>query len=364
LKKKLQVFVSSTYEDLKEERQYAVQAILTSGHIPAGMELFSAGDESQKETIKKWIEESDVYLLILGGRYGSIDLTTGKSYTHWEYEYAGELGKPRFAVVISEVTLEKKVMSHGTAVMEKENQTLYKEFRKEVLSKLCKIYDDYRDIQLAIFHKMGEYSSREDLIGWIHGNEVPNTTELINENSRLRIENTSLNQEIKHHMVQLEDLLKRKVNVRNFEGQSYEDLKHALSNIMVKLSKAFGESSGTEHSCFKLFIAFKDSFATGLTNQYSMSEQSQFLFFSLAPKLMTFNLIEKVKVTGTKYEKIQTSKLGFEFLKFYELDKLKASTKVNSTTKTISKETDEEEKPSSEIAETKKRTPIKRKTTG
>jgi hypothetical protein len=39
-KKKLQVFVSSTYEDLREERQAAVEAILTAGHIPAGMRDF------------------------------------------------------------------------------------------------------------------------------------------------------------------------------------------------------------------------------------------------------------------------------------------------------------------------------------
>jgi hypothetical protein len=41
-RKKLQVFVSSTYEDLKE-RQAAVEVILTAGHIPAGVELFAAG---------------------------------------------------------------------------------------------------------------------------------------------------------------------------------------------------------------------------------------------------------------------------------------------------------------------------------
>ena len=45
LRKRLQVFVSSTYTDLKEERQAAVEAILTAGQIPAGMELFTAGDE-------------------------------------------------------------------------------------------------------------------------------------------------------------------------------------------------------------------------------------------------------------------------------------------------------------------------------
>jgi len=52
-KKKLQVFVSSTYLDLKNERQAAVEAILKAGHIPAGMELFAAGNESQFETIRR-----------------------------------------------------------------------------------------------------------------------------------------------------------------------------------------------------------------------------------------------------------------------------------------------------------------------
>src|SRR3954449_11222354 len=99
-RKKLQVFVSSTYADLRDERQAAVEAILTAGHIPAGMELFAAGDESQMNAIRRWIDESDVFLLILGGRYGSIDPSNGKSYIHLEYEYAVEQGKPFFAVVI------------------------------------------------------------------------------------------------------------------------------------------------------------------------------------------------------------------------------------------------------------------------
>jgi hypothetical protein len=53
MKKKLQVFVSSTYSDLIPERQAAVAAILKSGHIPAGMELFTAADKSQMKTIEQ-----------------------------------------------------------------------------------------------------------------------------------------------------------------------------------------------------------------------------------------------------------------------------------------------------------------------
>jgi hypothetical protein len=72
------------------ERQAAVEAILRAGHIPAGMELFAAGDESQLETIRRWIDDSDVFMLILGGRYGSIEPKSGKSYLQLEYEYAAD----------------------------------------------------------------------------------------------------------------------------------------------------------------------------------------------------------------------------------------------------------------------------------
>ena len=75
-KTKLQIFISSTYEDMKVERQAAVEAILKAGHIPAGMELFTGGDKSQWDVIKKWIKDSDAFMLILGGRYGSIEKGT------------------------------------------------------------------------------------------------------------------------------------------------------------------------------------------------------------------------------------------------------------------------------------------------
>lgn len=49
MKKKFQVFISSTYTDLIEERQVAVESVLNAGHIPAGMELFKSGDRTQKK---------------------------------------------------------------------------------------------------------------------------------------------------------------------------------------------------------------------------------------------------------------------------------------------------------------------------
>lgn len=81
--KKLQLFIASTYVDLKEERKVAVKSILESGHILAGMELFTANSEEQRNVIKKWINNSDIYLLILGGRYGTINNQTEISWFKW-----------------------------------------------------------------------------------------------------------------------------------------------------------------------------------------------------------------------------------------------------------------------------------------
>ncbi len=44
-----QVFVSSTFRDLQEERQKVLQAILEVQAFPAGMELFPAADAEQFE---------------------------------------------------------------------------------------------------------------------------------------------------------------------------------------------------------------------------------------------------------------------------------------------------------------------------
>ena len=54
--KKYQVFISSTYLDLIRYRQAVSDEITFRGHIPAGMELFKAGNESQLKTIYKWID--------------------------------------------------------------------------------------------------------------------------------------------------------------------------------------------------------------------------------------------------------------------------------------------------------------------
>ena len=51
MEKKYQIFISSTYEDLKTARKKVQDAILSMYHFPVGMELFGAADEDQWEII-------------------------------------------------------------------------------------------------------------------------------------------------------------------------------------------------------------------------------------------------------------------------------------------------------------------------
>jgi hypothetical protein len=229
-KKKLQVFVSSTYIDLQEERQAAVQAILTAGHIPAGMELFAAGDETQMNVIKRWIDESDIFMLILGGRYGSIERNSGKSYIQLEYEYALKKGKPLFAVVISKDCLEEKVKKNGTQVIELDNPDKLREFRGLVRSKMVRFWSDAKDIKLSILETLADFSRRSDLIGWIPGSESVDTGALAEEIVRLTKENAELRESVSKGLAQS----------TKYSGLTYDEMVALLSrrNLLKLLLKS------------------------------------------------------------------------------------------------------------------------------
>ena len=105
MEKKYQIFISSTYEDLKEERKKVQDTILSMYQFPIGMEMFSAADEEQWEIIRETIDSSDYYILIIGHRYGSVieqGEYAGISYTQKEFRYALERKIPVLAFLIDD----------------------------------------------------------------------------------------------------------------------------------------------------------------------------------------------------------------------------------------------------------------------
>ena len=246
LKKRLQVFISSTYVDLKVERQAAVSAILTSGHIPAGMELFTAGDQSQMEVIKQWIDESDVYLLILGSRYGSIEPETGKSYTHLEYEYALSKNKPLFACVIKDSAIDARIEKLGRMCLEFKNPRKLEGFRSLVLSKMSGFWSDTKDIELEVIKTLQTFSRREELIGWVKGDESVNTVALSEELARLSKENAELREQLLSQ--------DKGDSSANTLGIPNEDMKYILESTNFPVSSLNAHQIKDLNSKFKLDI--------------------------------------------------------------------------------------------------------------
>lgn len=304
MKKKLQIFISSTYIDLKEERQAAVEAILGSKHIPAGMELFRAGNTSQLDTIKKWINQSDVYMLILGGRYGSIEPESGKSYTQLEYEYAIEKDIPVFAVVLKEKFLYEKASSQGNDVIEDFSKEEYKNFKKLVMSKMVKEVEDCKDIQLSVKDSISELEEEYSLMGWIRAWEVEDSTKIIQENNELLKENSKLKEQID------------KINTTNeTQDIKYKDLKQLLISKSIEIPKeVLSDDTNMNMNYIEFILTFENLLITGIVNKVDMGEFRQYLYFSICPFLVTLGLLEVNKIAGAKYRRIELSKSGKKFI--------------------------------------------------
>lgn len=304
--RKLQVFVSSTFTDLIEERQAAVSAILKAGHMPAGMELFTAANKSQWETITKWIDESDVYMLILGGRYGSVEPISGLSYTELEYDYAVLKGKPLFAIVAKESAIEAKVKLRGTEVVERANAAKLEAFRAKVLSNISTFFEDEKDIRLAVMESLMHLSGLHAQAGWVRASTVVETKSLDEAIIRLRSENA-----------RLEADLKKAVSASKRSASSpesdFDSLKSVLEATIVALPVSDGNPDGTiKRNILEISSAYLDTLITGVQSN-SSSASREWLFNKVFPKLILHGLAKSEKPSGMFYYKSQLNPVGLAF---------------------------------------------------
>ncbi len=291
--KKYQVFISSTYLDLIDERQAAVEAILKAGHIPAGMELFTASNKSQWDIIKKWIDESDIYMLILGGRYGSIEPESGLSYTELEYNYALQQNKPLFAVVMKDVALQAKVKVDGSSILELENPAKLKDFNTKVTSYMCSFFEDHKDIKLAVHESIGQLQKENQVVGWIRANSVQNPKEYLDQILNLQQQIQKLDNE--------NNLLKRKKTSNNTSEEEMVELIELFSQEKVSLKRLQAEENNfpDEITVLHAIKSFKDKITVGADNSMNASDYDYFIFYDLAPKLIIHNLMQLQKLTNT-----------------------------------------------------------------
>ncbi len=165
--KRYQVFVSSTFNDLEEERQEVMHALLELDCIPAGMELFPAANETQWNLIKRVIDDCDYYVLVLAGRYGSTN-AEGVSYTEMEYRYALEIEKPTIAFVHRDTGKIPAKKSEATD----EGKAKLAEFRALVEKKLCKQWETPQELGSVVSRSLIQLTKSTPAIGWVRANEL------------------------------------------------------------------------------------------------------------------------------------------------------------------------------------------------
>ena len=186
MERRYQVFVSSTYEDLEEERREVMQALLTIGCFPAGMELFPAADDDQWTLIKREIDQSDYYLVISAGKYGSIHPTENKSFTQIEYEYAVSKGKPVMAFLYKD--LGKLAVEKTESDPSRRHQL--EGFRELAKSRVCKMWDSRDALGKAVYQSLIHMIRERPSTGWVRATGVHDETEVLKlKNHSLQLEN-------------------------------------------------------------------------------------------------------------------------------------------------------------------------------
>ncbi len=204
--KRYQVFVSSTYEDLIEERLEVMKALLELDCIPCGMEYFPAANEDQWTFIKKLIDVCDYYVVIISGKYGSED-AEGKSYTRKEYEYALSKEIPTIGFIRHDLNS----LPQGKKEQEPKNIKKLDEFIALVRSKMCKEWNNSYELGAVVSRSLTQLIKSNPRIGWIRANRASNE-DTLNEINILRKE--------KEKLVAL---------LQNYEGKTKYEIKDLAS---------------------------------------------------------------------------------------------------------------------------------------
>jgi hypothetical protein len=164
MERRYQVFVSSTYTDLREERRELIQALLEMECLPAGMELFPAANESQWELIKQAIDDSDYYVVVVGSRYGSMG-PAGVSYTEQEYDYAVSTGMS----VLGFVHQDPDSLPRSKSEVDPDGYARLATFREKVKSRPVRFYMSPEDLGGKVSRSLNIARTRDPREGWVRG---------------------------------------------------------------------------------------------------------------------------------------------------------------------------------------------------
>lgn len=178
--------MSSTYKDLIEERKEVIHALLELDCIPAGMELFPATDEDAWSLIKEIIDGCDYYILILAGKYGSLN-SGGVGYTEMEYDYAIQIGKPVLCFLHDDID----ELTSGKVESTAKGKKSLTAFREKASKKHCKFWSDASDLGGKVSRSLVQLRKRHPSDGWVPGRFAADQ-KMLSEMEAMRVKITEL----------------------------------------------------------------------------------------------------------------------------------------------------------------------------
>lgn len=230
VERRFDVFVSSTYEDLIEERKEVTQAILECDCMPVGMEMFPASNLEQWNFIKKVIDKSDIYLVIIAGKYGSESRDESGhriSYTEMEFNYALKQGKPILAFLVDNIgKLERNKTEEDNSKME-----LLKNFKEKIkASRLIKYYKNKDDLKAKVISSLNQIKKQIDSGGWVRADEnsISSSREFTEKIRLLQAEKDTLQKQIDEFIQ------------KEYEAKLRDKTMHAKLNEIVKNVESLG----------------------------------------------------------------------------------------------------------------------------
>jgi hypothetical protein len=262
-----QIFVSSTYSDLHKEREKVIHEWTRVGFIAVGMEQFPATDEEQLEYILAIIDESDYYVVIIRGKYGSTT-SDGISFTEKECDYALETKKPVLAFLFKNPS--QLLVKETDEDPEKAKKL--KAFREKLEEKrIVKYWEDGTQLVNDIKDSVHDVVRRKPGVGWIRGNQAldpavyKDLEEVRRQNKELQEQLARLGKEditFPSHLAHGEDLFEIKYSVTMTDGTT--EIRRGVYKITWdKMYDALAEEALRERSELEIMKKIERIIAVG-----------------------------------------------------------------------------------------------------
>lgn len=166
------------------------------------MELFPAGSDEKWRLIQRVINECDYYLLVIGGKYGSISPDTELSYTEMEFDYAESIGKPIMAFLHG----EPGQLKGEQLELEKEPREKLDAFRAKVeAGRVVKYWTTPSELPGHVALALMETREHFPAEGWVRASQAM-TPEVRTELAELRARVAELSQQAGSSLEPPEDL--------------------------------------------------------------------------------------------------------------------------------------------------------------